>query len=251
MARILVTGSTAGLGLGAALELIEAGHNIVFHARNPERARALPTDAAVVIGDLGEPDQVAEMAAQLGQHLPLDAVLHNAGVYGNPQRTVNSRGQPLVVAVNLYAPYLLTALLPRLARLIYISSDMHTGGGADLANLDWTDRRWNGAQAYCDSKLLVTTLAFAIARRWPEVRSNVVNPGWVPTRMGGPSATDDLMLGHRTQVWLATSDDPNAATSGQYWYHQQAHRAAPAASDPAFQQQLLDRLAQITGTALP
>jgi NAD(P)-dependent dehydrogenase (short-subunit alcohol dehydrogenase family) len=105
-------------------------------------------------------------------------------------------------------------------------------------------------QAYRDSKLLVTTLAFAIAGRWPRVRSNAVDPGWVPTRMGGPHAPDDLELGYRTQVWLATSDDPAATASGSYWHHAQQRTAPAAATDPDFQDTLVDTLAKLTGTAL-
>jgi NAD(P)-dependent dehydrogenase (short-subunit alcohol dehydrogenase family) len=248
--RILVTGSTTGLGLAAALELLDAGHDVVFHARNRERARSLPSTAPVVIGDLGEPDQVREFAIATGSHGPLDAVIHNAGIDGTAQRIVNSHGQPLVLAVNLYAPYLLTALLGPVPRIVYLSRGMHTGGRANLDDLDWTTRPWSGTQVYCDSKLYITTLAFAVARRWPDVRSNAVDPGWVPTRMGGPSASDDLTLGHRTQVWLATSDDPEADTSGRYWFHQQPQPCAPLAIDRAFQQVVLEQLEQITGAGL-
>jgi NAD(P)-dependent dehydrogenase (short-subunit alcohol dehydrogenase family) len=128
---------------------------------------------------------------------------------------------------------------------------MHVNGHDDLDDLDWTKRQWNGTQAYCDSKLHVTALALAIATRWPNVRANAVDPGWVPTRMGGSTATDDLTLGHLTQTWLATSDDPGADTTGRYWYHQQPQPAAPAASDKAFQDALLERLESITGTPIP
>ena len=245
-----MTGSTTGLGLAAALELTAGGHDVVFHARNRQRSNSLPASATVVIGDLGEPEQVADLADQTRQRGPLDAVIHNAGIDGTAERTVNSHGQPLVAAVNLYAPYLLTAMLGSIPRLIYLSSDMHVSGRADLDDLDWTKRRWNGTQAYCDSKLHVTALAFAIAAHWPNVRANAVDPGWVPTRMGGSAATDDLTLGHLTQSWLATSDDPNADTTGLYWYHQQPQRAAPAASDKAFQEALLERLELITGIAM-
>jgi NAD(P)-dependent dehydrogenase (short-subunit alcohol dehydrogenase family) len=248
--RVLVTGSTTGLGFAAALELTAGGHDVVFHARNRQRASSLPAAATVVIGDLGEPEQVADVADQIRQLELLDAVIHNAGIDGTAERTVNSHGQPLVTAVNLYAPYLLTALLGPIPRLIYLSSDMHVSGRADLDDLDWTKRRWNGTQAYCDSKLHVTTLAFAIAAHWPNVRANAVDPGWVPTRMGGPTATDDLTLGHQTQTWLATSDDPTADTTGRYWYHQQPQHAAPAASNQAFQAALLERLEPITGIAI-
>jgi NAD(P)-dependent dehydrogenase (short-subunit alcohol dehydrogenase family) len=158
-----------------------------------------------------------------------------------------------VLAINVLAPYLLTALIERPARLIYLSSGMHADGSTSLDDLEWLTRRWNGTQAYSDSKLFVTALAMAIARRWPDVASNAVDPGWVPTRMGGRSAPDDLHLGHRTQVWLATSEDPEpaATTSGGYWYHQRIRTPAIVATDIAFQDQLIQRLAAITGYSLP
>jgi hypothetical protein len=55
----------------------------------------------------------------------------------------------------------------------------------------------------------------------------------------------------RTQVWLATSDDPAALVSGQYFYHLQRRAAHPAASDPAIQQQLLAACARLSGVTLP
>ncbi len=79
--------------------------------------------------------------------------------------------------------------------------------------------------------------------------SNAVDPGWVPTKMGGAGATDDLEQGYRTQIWLAVSNDTAATVSG-YWYHRQRQTPAPQARDPAFQDQLMDRLATLTGVAL-
>jgi NAD(P)-dependent dehydrogenase (short-subunit alcohol dehydrogenase family) len=145
----------------------------------------------------------------------------------------------------------LTVLIRPPARLIYLSSGLHNSGRDALDDIDWTTRRWNGTQAYCDSKLYVTTLAPAIADRWPTVHSNAVDPGWVPTRMGGHSATDDLRLGQLTQVWLATSNDATAAMIGGYWHHQRTVRPAAAASDDRFQEQLVDELGRITGEPLP
>ncbi|WP_341644853.1 hypothetical protein [Thauera sp. SDU_THAU2] len=80
--------------------------------------------------------------------------------------------------------------------------------------------------------------------------SNAVNPGWVPTRMGGPSAPDDLRLGHLTQEWLATSDYPEALTSGGYWHHQRREEPHPAVEDIQFQDRLLAELERATGTKL-
>jgi NAD(P)-dependent dehydrogenase (short-subunit alcohol dehydrogenase family) len=146
---------------------------------------------------------------------------------------------------------MLTAWISRPSRLVYMSSGMHRDGDASLRDIDWTARRWSGVQAYRDSKLFITALALAVARRWPDVRANAVDPGWVPTRMGGPGAPDDLELGHLTQTWLAVSDHPDATGTGGYRYHQRRRSPAPAALDESFQDALLDELTRLTSVPLP
>jgi NAD(P)-dependent dehydrogenase (short-subunit alcohol dehydrogenase family) len=252
--RILVTGSTTGLGRAATQSLLDDGHEVVVHARSTERARGLGDLGArasgVVIGDLANASDVRRVADQANACGTFDAVIHNAGIYIDRTRQATDDGHARVFAVNVLAPYMLTALIERPARLIYLSSGMHHDGDSSLRDIDWISRRWNGVQAYCDSKLFLTTLAAGVARRWSDVHSNAVNPGWVPTRMGGAGAPDDLVQGHVTQVWLAVSDDPEAKVTGQYWYHQQTHTPASAVNDPAFQEALLDELRRITGLGL-
>jgi hypothetical protein len=68
--------------------------------------------------------------------------------------------------------------------------------------------------------------------------------------MGGPGAPDDLRLGHVTQEWLATSDQPEARSSGGYWHHQRRRTPHPAVLDPQFQDDLLAALARFTGAPL-
>lgn len=243
MARIFVTGSADGLGMAAAATLLAAGHGVVVHVRARSRLLAVreleALGAATVIGDLADLAQTREVAAQVNALGPMDVVIHNAGVYEGPT----------VLAVNVVAPYVLTALIARPRRLLYLSSGMHRGGQPRLEGMDWTGRRITGS--YSDSKLFVTTLAAAIARRWPDVVSNAVDPGWVPTRMGGPNAPDDLPLGHRTQEWLATSDAPEALTSGGLWHHQRRVAPHPSVDDHGFQDRLVATLAAATGVALP
>jgi NAD(P)-dependent dehydrogenase (short-subunit alcohol dehydrogenase family) len=232
MARIFITGSADGLGRLAAQTLLQDGHEVVVHARDRDRIAGTG-----VVGDLSDLAQVRGIADQVNALGSMDAVIHNAGVYDGPA----------VMAVNVLAPYLLTALIDRPQRLVYLSSGMHRGGHADLSALDST----GGTRgSYSDSKLFVTTLAAAVARRWPGVFSNAVDPGWVPTRMGGPGAPGDLRLGHLTQEWLATSDDPDARTSGGYWHHQRRSEPHPAVADHRFQDELLAVLAGVTGTRL-
>jgi NAD(P)-dependent dehydrogenase (short-subunit alcohol dehydrogenase family) len=255
MARIFITGSADGLGLMAAEILARQGHAVTLHARNDHRTedarRALPSADAVVTGDLttiAGMRQVAEAANALGR---FDAVIHNAGLGYREPRVETDDGLEHVFAVNVLAPYLLTALITTPRRLVYLSSGMHRGGDAALEDPQWTKRPWNGAQAYSDSKLFDVALAFAVARRYPAVLSNSLEPGWVPTKMGGPAAPDDLSLAPVTQAWLAASDDPAARVTGSYFYHQRPRAVHPAASDSAFQDRLLEYCTSLTGIALP
>jgi NAD(P)-dependent dehydrogenase (short-subunit alcohol dehydrogenase family) len=255
MARVLITGSADGLGQMAARLLLEQGHSVTLHARNRQRAddaqAALPAASGVLIGDLAEIAGMRAVAAQAGAGGPYDAVIHNAGVgYRKPRRVETADGLEQHFAVNVLAPYLLTALIAGPRRLVYLSSGMHRGGDADLSDPQWTARRWNGVQAYSDSKLLVTVLAAQVARLWPDIHSNAVDPGWIATKMGGTGGSDDLALGAATQVWLAVSEDSAATASGEYFYHQRPSETHPAVRDAAFGARLVDYCAHITGEPL-
>ncbi|MGP3916904.1 SDR family NAD(P)-dependent oxidoreductase [Nonomuraea sp. 10N515B] len=236
MALILVTGASSGLGHNTANALADDGHDVVIHVRNQARL----TDAddtsrwkGVVIGDLAELDEIRGAARQASRFGRFDAVIHNAGVLHSPD----------VINVNIVAPYVLTALMDKPARLVYLSSSMHRSGSTDLRRLT------AGTASYSDSKLWVTTLALAVASRWEGTSSHAVDPGWVPTRMGGPGAPDDLTAGHQTQVWLATHHDVTPSTGG-YWYHQQVQTPHPASQDEDFQARLIHVLESHTGVPL-
>jgi NAD(P)-dependent dehydrogenase (short-subunit alcohol dehydrogenase family) len=237
--RIFITGSTDGLGRAAAGVLMSDGHDVVLHAGTRERAAALgdlaPDAAGVVIGDLSSAAETRELAGQVNQIGRMDAVIHNADVYLEPSRATTAEGHARTLAVNTLAPFMLTALIDRPDRLIYLSSGLHRAGAGSLRDIDWTSRPWNAAQAYAESKLHLIALALTLARAWSEVLSNAVDPGWVPTKMGGSAATGDLQMGYLTQTWLAVSQDTAATVSGGYWYHRQRQAPAAQARDPAFQ----------------
>lgn len=236
MARVLVTGAATGLGLNAAADLAARGHEVVVHVRDDSRRPGDPAGgrwAGVVTGDLSDPEQVADVARQANAGGRFDAVIHNAGVM-EPHD---------VLAVNVLAPYLLTALLTPAGRQIFLSSGMHRGGSTDLRRLR------PGAATYSDTKLWVTALSRELAVRRPGTASHAVDPGWVPTRMGGPAAPDDLRAGHETQVWLATADGVEPPTGG-YWRHRRLQRPHPAVDDGTFRAALLGDLARLTGVPL-
>lgn len=252
---VFVTGSADGIGLETARQLLAGGHRVVGHARNDERAAdlrvALPGLAAVPVGDLSSVAQTRALAAEATVHGPYDVVIHNAGISrsGEPERLVTADGVEATFAVNVLAPYLLTALMPRPARLVYLTSGLESEGIADLDDLQWERKPWSGRQAYRDSKLHDVALAFAVARRWPGTLSNAVDPGWIRTRMGGPNAVDPLPLGAETQVWLAVGD--GREHNGGYFKRRTRLTPNPAAEDVAFQEGLLAACAKLSGDQLP
>ncbi|HAM52787.1 MAG TPA: short-chain dehydrogenase, partial [Nitrospiraceae bacterium] len=168
MARILITGSADGLGKMAAQLLVADGHKVVLHARNQIRAKeallGVPGAEAAVFGDLSSISETKKVAEQVNDLGLFDAAIHNAGVgYRESYRIQTVDGLPAVFAVNSLAPYLLTCLIKKPKRLIYISSGMHRSGDSPLKDLTWEARPWDGSRAYADSKLHNVILAFAVA----------------------------------------------------------------------------------------
>jgi NAD(P)-dependent dehydrogenase (short-subunit alcohol dehydrogenase family) len=238
----------------AARLLINEGHLVVLHGRNEGRAHdalaAAPGAGGVVSGDLSTIAGARTVADQVNELGRFDAVIHNAGIGYREGRVEMEPGVPSLFAVNVLAPYILTALIERPKRLIYVSSGMHRGVHPRMDDLLWTKRSWSGSSAYAESKLYDVLLAFAVARRWKEVKSNALEPGWVATKMGGPSAPDDLHQGCVTQAWLATSNDELARSTGGYFYHQRPRAPNPIAADLKTQEDLLTECARISGIPL-
>ena len=243
MARIFITGSADGLGQLSAKRLIELGHKVVVHGRNGERAKEAmkknPAAESVLAGDLSNIEETKKLADDANKLGIFDAVIHNAGVYRGSAKEI--------FAVNTLAPYVLTCLMQKPKRLIYLTSGMHSHGHFNADNF----KPGAGHITYSDSKLHVVMLSFAVARKWTDVYSNAVNPGWVPTKMGGRGAPDDLQKGYETQVWLAVSNDDEAKVSGRYFFHQHEKRHSPEADDVLSQDRFLNLCKEITGVSFP
>ena len=241
MARIFITGSADGLGQLAAKALVAQGHQVVLHARNENRAAHALSQVqgaeSAISGDLASTKEIKELAAKVNGCGNFDAVIHNAGVYQASAKEI--------LTVNTLAPYLLTCLIKKPQRLIYLSSDMHLQGYFDPEQV--ADSR----VTYSDSKLHVLMLCKAVARKWTGVYANAINPGWVPTKMGGKGAPDDLQKGFETQVWLATGDDEQAKKSGGYFFHQKPARYNSRADEIVAQEQLLKLCEKFTHISLP
>lgn len=255
MSRVFITGSADGLGKMAAQVLVEQAHRVVLHARNVKRAKdalaAVPGAETAVIGDLSSISETHSVAEQINRLGRFDAVIQNAAVVNREKKRISTQdGLPHVFATNTLAPCILTALIHRPKRLVYVSSGLHREVNTTLEDMLWTKRKWQGSEAYAETKFHDVLLAFAVARLWPTVLSNSLEPGWVPTKMGGPEAPDDLNEGYRTQVWLAVSDDPGALVSGEYFYHQKRTAPLRATRSAATQERLLSECQKISGIRL-
>jgi NAD(P)-dependent dehydrogenase (short-subunit alcohol dehydrogenase family) len=241
MARIFITGSADGLGQLAATQLVREGHHVVLHARNNARGQEamknVPGAETVLNADLSSMEETKQLAADVNALGNFDAVIHNAGVY--------QASSELIFTVNTLAPYLLTCLIKRPKRLIYLSSGMHMHGDPDVKKLATKQ------VSYSDSKLHMILFTKAVARLWSDVYANAVDPGWVPTKMGGPGAPGNLEKGFQTQTWLAVSHDPQANVSGCYFYHQKQKKHKVEADDVALQEEFLKRCDQITCIRFP
>lgn len=242
MGRILVTGATDGLGKLTAKTLLNHGHDVIIHARNQARLPSvrdlIEHGAEPVVADFSKPDEIHRLLDKLERRAPIDVVIHNAGVLTGPT----------LLPVNAVAPYLVTARMSGAARHIYLSSGYHLRGSVDLSGVDWSGTR--ATRNYDDSKLFVTALMAATARLRPSVLAHAVDPGWMPTKLGGAAATGELALGVATQVWIAETRDSAVFNSGQYWRYQTPRSVHPAVRDARFQDELLDSLRAFTGVSL-
>jgi NAD(P)-dependent dehydrogenase (short-subunit alcohol dehydrogenase family) len=243
MARVFITGSADGLGQLSAKSLLEQGHKVVLHARNTARAREAikrtPGAESVLIGDLSSLEETKALGREACKLGAFDAVIHNAGVYRASAEDI--------FAVNTLAPYVLTCLLQKPKRLIYLTSGMHSHGHLNPDNF----RKDRIRITYSDSKLHVLMLCMAVARKWRDVYSNAVNPGWVPTKMGGRGAPDNLQKGYETQVWLAVSNDEQVKVSGYYFFHKKERNYNPEAGDILLQEKFLNLCEETTGILFP
>jgi len=237
----LVTGANAGLGRVAALELAKRGADVVLGCRNAERGREAVesiqkesghSGVRMEIVDLSDLDSVRALAARLPERR-VDVLIHNAGLLPD-EREITADGLELCFATHVAGPFLLTRLLERrLAassdpRVVFVSSGGMYNQRLSLRDLEWSERPYDGVEAYAQTKRMQVVLAelFAERLRATGIAVNSMHPGWADT--GGVKRSlprfyrvmQPLLRtpeqGADTIVWLAAS--PAAAgETGRFW----------------------------------
>ncbi|KAL4900258.1 hypothetical protein BDW74DRAFT_188631 [Aspergillus multicolor] len=253
MARILITGSSDGIGQAAAKLLSEQGHSVVLHARNADRAasahKAVPKAETVLVGDLSSISETKKLAEEANKLSPFDTVIHNAGIGygGTSSQEITPDNISAVFAVNTLAPYILTCLMQRpKSRLLYMSSDSHYGGDETLKNA-------TTSHSYGNSKLHDVMLANAFARRWgTEIQVVSMHPGWVRTKMGGSMAPGGMDKPAKALAEWAVGKGPFASLrSGAFFTTGGEEAAHPGAGKVAKQEELLKICKEVSGVGVP
>lgn len=249
MARIFITGSADGLGSLSAKALVQRGHSVTLHARNAQRAqdaqKACPGAEGVLIADLSSTEATKQLAEELNSKGPWDAIIHNAGVMRISSSSKGPEGLPTLFATNTLAPYILTCLVsPPAKRLVFLSSQLHQSGDPSLKDLR--------SCGYGDSKLHNTMMAFAFAKRMNGVASVFsLDPGWMPTKMGGGSAPGDINVSVESYVQLAEGSGNAKGLTGKHWFQDGEKGFKKEAGDEKIQEKLLKELEQISGVKIP
>lgn len=256
MSRIFVTGSSDGIGQAGAKLLADQGHKVFLHARSESRAKeaqaAVPNASGVLVGDISTIAGAKALAAEAMKAGPWDAVIHNAGLGpGAPDRKTED-GFQSTFAVNSLAPYILTCMMDKPKRLLYLTSGLHYSGSDDFKDITWNERRWSSGQAYNDSKLHDVMLANFVARQWSDVQSCSMDPGWIATKMGGRSAPGKVSTpGQAIFEYALGQSSVVGDKTGAYFTPQGANSPQKAASDTKKQDEFVKICEELSGVSFP
>jgi NAD(P)-dependent dehydrogenase (short-subunit alcohol dehydrogenase family) len=252
--RILITGSTDGLGRRLAAELAARGARVLVHGRDPGKVEAAAREAgaeAGLVADMSEQAQVRRLAEEAGE---LDTLVNNAGVI-EPQRRESADGYELAFAVNHLSHFLLTELLlPRLrepARIVNVSS-------IGQAPIDFDDlmleRGYDGYTAYCKSKLAQIMFTIELAERLAgrDVTVNALHPAtlmdtkMVLENLGRPMSSVE----EGVEALLRLVADPSLdGVTGRFFDGTRESAPHPQALDPAARRRLWEESERLTRAA--
>jgi NAD(P)-dependent dehydrogenase (short-subunit alcohol dehydrogenase family) len=225
MATTLITGANKGLGYETARQLIAAGHTVYIGCRDPERGQAAAEQlgARLVHLDVTDDASVSAAAKLIAGLGGLDVLVNNAGVEGRGENNsiigaaaVTADTMREVFDTNVFGVVRVThAFLPLLQRssapvVVNVSSSL---GSLSLAQSPDSPTYFYPGVAYPASKSAINMITVQIAKQFPEMRINAVEPGYTDTDLNGHTGTQTVEEGARIIVEMAqtTPDGPTGA----------------------------------------
>jgi retinol dehydrogenase 13 len=199
---VVITGATSGIGYLTARKYASHGANLLCINRNPQKSEALRREIVAdfgvscqcIIADLSRLPDIHRAAKALSElQIPIDVLIHNAGVYLT-KREVTHDGLEKVFAVHYLCSFVMNyVLLDKLksqesARILLVSSEGHrfAAWGIQPEDMNWEKRRYSGLKSYGSAKTaqLLSMILFAEQCRNTGVTINAVHPGAVKTDTG-------------------------------------------------------------------
>lgn len=258
---ILITGATAGIGLSALESLAKTGHEVIFTARDEEKAIRIKNEVIkgsnakidYIKGDFASLQEVKNLAEKFSEKYPkLDVLINNAGTW-EMERKQSKDGIEMNFAVNHLAPFLLTLLLlPALkkseaGRIINTSSMAHRRNILKFDDIEFKNQEYNGVSTYSQSKIcnILFTLQLQKELRNTKITVNTVHPGYVKSdlfkNMGERDWDNipDSSYGARSTLYAALSPELEGI-SGKYIYLENEDVTTDMAKDENLAKKLWD-----------
>ena len=254
MKKILITGSTDGIGKETAKKLAQKGHSIIVHGRSSSKIDRTKRELNNINSnpeyysaeaDLSSQKEVIDLAKDLNErHKKIDVLVNNAGTYQNKLQLTED-GIEKTLAVNYHSHFILTLLLLKLLensqdpRIINVSSMVHAPT-IDVEDI-WKPRHYDASSAYSDSKLCNILFTFKLDELLDEKFSvNCLHPGVINTKLlkrGWGGGGSSVNKGAETSVYLAVTDEA-ADESGNYYVNKKKKRPSKSAFDKELQNEL-------------
>lgn len=276
---VVITGVTSGIGRATSLVVSRLGGTVVGIARNAARGAELmaeleadrnKTPGHFIEADLMSFDRIRSLAEELATRFPeIDILINNAGANFTSRRETED-GVEATLAINHFAPFLLTNLLAEplqaaeAARVIMVNSDWHRRSLPDMHDLQM-ESGYRSGEAYCRAKFmnLQVTYAMATLLEGTSVTVNAIHPGVVRTGIstrnaeGGPEvpaqvrerALQRMISPEFSAVYLATlATAPDyAGKSGLYLDTDEIKQSHEATYDEDWAWQIWEWSARVTG----
>ena len=275
----IVTGANSGIGKETALGLAQMGVRVVMVCRNAEKGKAAleeirresgSSQVDLLIADMSSQASVRALAEEIRQKYPrLDVLVNNAGG-GAPARKLSADGIEMTLATNHLGPALLTLLLLDLlkasapSRIVNVSSsEAQSPASLDMNDLQFERRKYRSVAAYGQSKLLMNTFTFELARRLAGtgVTANCLHPGAVATNIWSAIPIGKLIIavgkpfmlnskqGAAVSLYLATSPEV-AQVSGEFFVKSKPAKSNPLSRDPKLMAEVWLCTEKMTGLPL-
>lgn len=270
---IFITGATSGIGKEAAKSLSKMGATVVITARDVKKGEETKAEIEAYSGckvdliqcNLMSLDSIRNAVAEFGRRYShLDVLINNAGVW-NKRFNESSDGIEETFAVNVVAPFLITALLlPKLqaagnSQVLVTASSLHFGS-INFNDIEYR-KQFSGTGAYRQSKLAVILLARYLAPIIGKygITINSIHPGLVSTNLGrnGSRMFDGMFRwfgisatkGADSIIWLASSDQSRTIT-GQYIVKRKVRRSLPQSNNLEMAAKLYETLCSYAGVEI-